>query len=222
MNAGFGRSLWVEGSHLCGLTWLGGRLWYSDAGLEAIVAVDPGTGEVLARLSCPEVRTGLTASASGTRLVQVVGTDKRLRSLDTTTGHIMDEAPNPRPGGELCGLQDTPAGLWTGYKRPPVLELRRHEDHEAILSIAVDEDVADVTVARGFVVFANHPDGRLNVVDPARGRIVQVIPVRGNPTGLTWDGQRFWYCDYAECHLRSVASSLDPPEFLQETPLQGG
>jgi hypothetical protein len=146
----------------------------------------------------------LTVAADTARLLQVVGEDKRLRALDSRTGEVLEEHPNPRPGGELCGLHDTGHGLWTGYQRPPVLDLRRHLDHEPIVSIPVHEDVADMTVALDLVVFANHPDATLNVVDVELGRIVRVIPVAGHPTGLTWDGGRFWYCDYAAGRLRAV------------------
>jgi hypothetical protein len=179
-------------------------LWYSDAALEEIVAVDPETETVERRLPCPGVRTGLTAAAAGTRLVQVVGGDKRLRALDPDSGELLEELPNPRPGGELCGLQDTSAGLWTGYQRPAVLDLRRHGDLEPLVSIPVHEDVADMTVVGDAVVFANHPDARLNVVNVAARRVVGAIPVAANPTGLTWDGERIWYCDYGAGRLRAV------------------
>jgi hypothetical protein len=53
-------------------------------------------------------------------------------------------------------------------------------------------------------VFANHRDGRLNVVHPGLARIVTVVPVAGHPTGLTWDGARLWYCDYGAGRLRAV------------------
>ncbi|HEX8079356.1 MAG TPA: hypothetical protein VF557_04030 [Jatrophihabitans sp.] len=209
----------VEGDQLCGLAWLDGLLWYSDAGLEAITAVDPVNGAVVTRLPCPGVRTGLTAADGGTRLVQVVDGDKRLRVLEPYTGRVFEEYPNPRPGAELCGVHDTPGGMWMGYQDPPVIDLRRHGDHEAILSIEVNEDVADVTVAGGSVIFANHPEARLNVLDPESGRIVRVIPVAGNPTGLTWDGRRLWYCDYSAGQLRAVEVDLDELTAGSEDPV---
>jgi hypothetical protein len=46
-------ALAVEGEQLCGLAWLDGLLWYSDAGLEAIMAVDPVTAAVVTRLAHP-------------------------------------------------------------------------------------------------------------------------------------------------------------------------
>jgi len=160
------------------------------------------------------VRTGLTASAAGIRLVQVVGDDKRLRVLAPDGGDVLEEPPNPRRAGEPCGLQDTSAGLWTGYKRPAVLDLRRHDDLEPLVSIPVREDVADMTVVGDAVVFANHPDARLNVVDVTARRVVRTIAVAANPTGLTWDGERLWYCDYGASRLLAVevdADELIPP-----------
>jgi hypothetical protein len=194
----------VEGRHLCGLAWLDGLLWYSDGTLEEIIAVDPETGEVAERLTCRGVRTGLTAADEGRRLVQVVGGDKRLRALDPRSGEVLEEYPNPRPGAELCGLHDTRDGLWMGYREPPVIDLRRHADQEALVSLSVGDDVADLTVMGDLVVFASHRGRRLNVVDPQLERIVEVIPVAGGPTGLTWDGARLWYCDHATSHLRAV------------------
>ena len=194
----------VQGRHLCGLAWLDGLLWYSDGTLDQIMAVDPETGEVAERLTCRGVRTGLTAADEGRRLVQVVGGDKRLRALDRRSGEVVEEYPNPRPGAELCGLHDTPDGLWMGYQRPPVIDLRRRADQEPLVSLTVRDDVADLTVMHDLVVFASHRGRRLNVVDPRAERIVEVVPVAGSPTGLTWDGTRLWYCDYGTSHLRAV------------------
>jgi len=198
------RALHVPGQHLCGLTWLGDLLWYSDGRLDEIVAINPQTGDVVKRLPCPGVRTGLTAADGGRMLLQVVGGDKRLRALDPSSGDVLGQCPNPRPGGELCGLQATAEGLWTGYRDPPTIDLRRHGDLKSLASFPVTEDVADLTVAGYLVVFANHRDARLNVLDPDTGKIVSVIPVSGAPTGVTWDGSRLWYCDHAGRRLCAV------------------
>lgn len=198
------KAIRVRGRHLCGLTWLDGLLWYSDGTLDRIFGVDPDTGDVAAELECRGVRTGLTAADGGRCLMQVVGGDKRLRALDPRNGELLWEEPNPRPGDELCGIHETPEGLWTGYQRPPVIELRRPGDREPVVSVPVEDDVADLTVMGDRVVFASHVGCRLNVLDPRAGRIVEVVPVSGGPTGLTWDGRRLWYCDYGTSHLRAV------------------
>ena len=41
------REIVVPGQRLCGLTWMDGLLWFSDAGLEQILAIDPESGRTL-------------------------------------------------------------------------------------------------------------------------------------------------------------------------------
>ena len=197
-------SLSVEGEQLCGLAWLDGLLWYSDAGLEAIVAVDPLTGAQATRLPCPQVRPGLAAADGGGQLIRVAGPDRRLRVLDPYTGRQVAEQPNPRPGGQLSGLHDTPGGTWMAFQNLPVLDLRRHADLDTILSIPLAEPVTDVTVAGGALVVADQPAGCLDVLDPETGEVGTRLLVGGHPAGLTWDGHRLWYCDVAGGLLCSV------------------
>ncbi len=196
--------LLVEGDQLCGLAWLDGLLWYSDAALAAITAVDPRTGDRITRLPCPQVRAGLAAADGGGQLIRVAGPDRRLRVLDPYAGREVAEYPNPRPGARLCGLHDTPGGTWMAFGQPPVLDLRRHTDLDTILSIPLDEVVADVTVAGGALVVADQQAGRLNVLDPETGEVGTRLQVAGHPAGLTWDGHRLWYCDFAGGRLCSV------------------
>jgi len=202
-------SLPVEGGQLCGLAWLDGLLWYSDAGLQAIVAVDPLTGARIARLPCPQLRGGLAAADGGAQLIQIVGADRRLRVLDPYTGRQVAEYPNPRPGARLSGLHDTPGGTWMAFRSPSLLDLRRHADLDTILSIAVSADPADVTVAGGALVVADQRAGCLSVLDPETGRVGTRLLVDGSPAALTWDGHRLWFCDAAGGRLCSVEVAPD-------------
>src|SRR5688572_15011826 len=88
------RDIPVAGQRLCGLTWMGQVLWFSDAALEQIFAVDPHNGLVVHKIDCPGVRTGLTTV--GGNLLQVVGPERRLRTIDPETGETVDEVANPR------------------------------------------------------------------------------------------------------------------------------
>ena len=115
----------------------------------------------------------------------------------------------PAAGRRAVRLSRHSRRIVDGVQRPPVLDLRRLSDQEPITSFPVDEDVADVAVVGEFVVFANHRDARVNVVDVERRRIVSSISVAGHPTGLTWDDGRFWYCDYGAGRLRAVAVDLE-------------
>lgn len=193
----------VEGTHLCGLTWWDGLLWYSDADLAQVFAVNPRTAAIVRSIACPDVRTDLTVVDD--HLLQVAGEARQLRVMDPATGATVEELPNPRPGDILCGLESARGGIWLGYKQPQLLELRSWPDLRLIEAIDVSYDVAGVTTVGGFVVFADHPNSRIHFLDRTARQVVATLAVSGNPTGLTPDGLHLWYCDYATSHLRAVS-----------------
>lgn len=194
----------VAGRHLCGLAWMDGLLWYSDADTEDIVAVDPESGRATAHIPCRGVATGLTDVDGGPELIQIVGPDKRLRRIHSGSGAARAEIPNPRPGRALCGIAQRGSEIWLGYRAPGILERRSYPDLELLGSMDLDHDVADVTFVGELVAFADHTAATISVVDPASLRIDVEIDVEGGPTGLTWDGSRLWYCDYTNFLLRGV------------------
>ncbi|WP_089158387.1 hypothetical protein [Micromonospora sp. NBS 11-29] len=195
------RDIPVPARHLCGLVWSGQLLWFSEAEQGRILAVDPGSGVVARQFACPQVRTDLTVHDG--RLVQVVGGDRALRTVDPRTGAVLAETPNPRPGHTLCGLEAGPHGIWFGYEDLRVID-RRAEDGRLLDTIAVTGAVAGITATDRHLVYADHAAGALTVVDPATRREVATYRVDGNPTGVAWDGTRFWYCDYPTSRLRAV------------------
>src|SRR5262249_34471744 len=140
----------------------------------------------------------------GRRLIQVVTPERRLREIDVDSGVTVGEASNPRPDGELCGIENSAAGLWLGYRDKPRLDLRRTQNLELIDTIRVDDDVAGVTVVNQFIAFASHPSAIIHLVDPTAKAVVASVSVPGNPTGLTFDGHRIWYCDYTTVQLRAI------------------
>jgi hypothetical protein len=64
--------------------------------------------------------------------------------------------------------------------------------------------VAGVTVSDNYIAYADYWAGVINLVDSARQQEVATISVNGNPTGLTWDGNWIWYCDYTTLQLRAI------------------
>ena len=192
----------ISGKHLCGLTAQGRLLWFSDAVLEEIIGIDSETGQVVRRIKCPEVRTGLTMLNGN--LLQVVGSKRGLRLIDPNTEKIVQAFPNPRPGLELCGIEAVSTGVWLGYSDPPMLEFRDLQGFDLIKRISVLEPVAGVTAVDRNVAYSSFKTANIHLIDPATPQVVTTIGVKGNPTGLAWDGQRFWYCDYTNLCLRSV------------------
>lgn len=206
--AGTVRDIPVRALKLCGLTWTGQYLWFSEAVSNQIMALDPFTGQVERKISCPGVRTDLTTV--GENLLQVVqlenehGVARALRLLDPETGEILSEMPNPRPGNVLCGLEATRHGLWMGYEDLRVVDLRSIDDLRLIDSIPVAHRAAGVTVSDSYLAYADYAAALINLFDIERGREVASISVAGNPTGITWDGSRIWYCDYTTLQLRAI------------------
>jgi hypothetical protein len=201
-EAGSVRDIPVNAAELCGLTWSGEFLWFSDAAFQQIQAIDPQSGEVVQKLECPGVQTDLT-TVDGL-LVQVVTPDRKLRMIDPQDGATVREWDNPCPGAELCGLEATGSGIWIGYEQPAMLEFRRRSDFELLERLSVSRPVAGVTATDRFVAFAEHAASEVHILDPTTGRIMVSIGVNGHPTGMTWDGARLWYCDYASVQLRAI------------------
>lgn len=202
MAAGSVRDIPVRALKLCGLTWSGECLWFSEAVSNQIMALAPMTGEVRQRVPCADVRTDLTTMDGN--LVQIAGPDRVLRTLDPETGDVLAERPNPRPGALLCGLEATRHGLWLGYEDLRVVDLRDPDDLRLIRSYPVRSPVAGVTVSDGFLAYADHRAATLNLLDLQRGAELAAVSVAGNPTGITWDGTLIWYCDYTTLQLRAV------------------
>jgi len=200
--AGSVRDIPVNALKLCGLTWTGQYLWFSDAVLNQIMAVDITTGQVQRRISCPDVRTDLTTL--GGNLIQIAGEKRVLRVIDPATGDIVADLPNPRPGHVLCGIEATRHGLWLGYEDLKLIDLRTPEDLDLIERYPVRHAVAGVTVSDSYLVYADYRGGSVNLLDLAQGAEVASISVNGNPTGTAWDGSRIWYCDYATFQLRAI------------------
>ncbi|GLY49764.1 hypothetical protein [Lentzea sp. NBRC 102530] len=202
MSLGTVRDIPVRALKLCGLTWSGEFLWFSEAVSNQIMALDPVTGSVERRIPCPGVRTDLTTLAGN--LVQVVGDRRDLRVIDPASGDTVLEMPNPRPGHVLCGLEATKDGIWLGYEDLRVLDLRSAQSGELLDTIPIPRAVAGLTVSDRFLVYAEHQAGTINLIDVALRRQVASYDVAGNPTGITWDGSRIWYCDYTTLQLRAI------------------
>jgi hypothetical protein len=68
----------------------------------------------------------------------------------------------------------------------------------------VDAPVAGVTLTGACVAFAVYETSTIHILDLVRASTVMKLQVPGNPTGLGFDGYRFWYCDYRNVRLRAI------------------
>jgi streptogramin lyase len=190
------RELPAPGRHLCGLAWDGEALWHSDAGTETIYRLDPTDGRVLRELPCPAVRTCLSWDG---RLWQVAGRPKALRCLDPETGEVLGELP--LPSEDCCGIEVDGDEFWVSWVEGERIERRHLSDGAFIAAFPAERRVAGITFALGLLWYAVDEHGIVVAVEAATGRERLRERVEGTPTGLTWDGKRLWYADFAGARL---------------------
>ncbi|OOC53343.1 MULTISPECIES: NHL repeat-containing protein [Nocardiopsis] len=200
--AGIVRDLPVNALTPCGLTWFGQFLWFSEGFTRRISAVDPHSGEVVHQISCDDMSTDLTTLRGG--LLQIVGEDDRLRLLDPGNGATLDEAPNPRPGHAVTGIEAGREGIWMSYGDLGVLDFRSLDGLALLETVSVGGHPTGVTVSDGFVAYADHQRSRLTLLDVNGHHRRLAVSVWGRPSALTWDGRLHWYCDYDTLQLRAV------------------
>lgn len=190
--------------YMCGLTWDGTRLWHSDQDAEMIYAVDPREGAVVRQFPCRQVRADL--AFDGTRLLQVGGRPKQLVLVDPTTGEVVGTKPVPPASGRLTGTELGPEGIWLVLRGPTVVQLRDYASMDVTQEHpALGESPSGLTYAAGVVVYGDFDDGVLRAMDARTGAHLGQVAVPGRPTGITWDGERLWYCDFPARSFRSLA-----------------
>ena len=199
------RSIPAPAGYRCGLTWDGARLWHSDQDAGRIWALDPATGGVLRSIDSGWVRADL-AYYDGL-LCQVGGRPKRIVLIDPDTGRVVGQKQVLPASGRLCGIEVGPEGMWMCLRSPSVLQLRDLETMTVQVEFPIEGAPSGATYAHGIVVYGEFETGQLRAVDTATGELLETRQVVGHPTGMTWDGEHVWYCDFAARACKAV--SLD-------------
>jgi len=193
-------------AYMCGLTWDGTRLWYSDQDQQTIYAIDSRDGTVSKQFRCPHVRADL--AFDGTHLLQVGGRPKQLVRVDPESGEIVGMTPVEPASGRLTGVEMGPEGIWMLLRAPMVVQLRDYATMEVRQEFpAYGESPSGLTYAGGTIVYGDFDDGVLRAMDPRTGTPLGETPVPGRPTGLTWDGENVWYCDFPGRSFRALSLS---------------
>jgi hypothetical protein len=199
-------SIPAPATYLCGLTWDGEYLWHSDQEAKRIWALDRNDGAVVRSFHCGWVRADL--AFDGSMLCQVGGRPKRLVLVDRESGAVTGIVRVEPSSGRVTGAAMGPDGMWMCLRDPMVLQLRDYPALEIVREYPVPGvQPSGLTYAHGFVLYGEFPTGFVHAVDAASGRHVATTPVKGRPTGMTWDGERVWYCDFASRLVR--ATELD-------------
>lgn len=201
--ASISRTLPGPAEYMCGLTWDGTHLWHSDQDAKKIYSIDPSDGAVLRAFDCALVRADL--AHDGTRIGQIGGRPKRIVLIDQTTGDTVGSKQVLPASGRLTGTEYGPEGLWMCLRGPTVVQLRNRESMDVLREYPVwGSSPSGLTCADGIIVYGDFDDAVLHALDPDTGTHLGSAWVPGRPTGLTWDGERLWYCDFPARSFRAI------------------
>ena len=190
------------GRHLCGLAWDGTHLWHSDGDTHSLYRLDRETGRIIAKLYCPEVRTGL--AFEGGRLWQVAGHPKRIRVIRTQDGQTDREIPLGSNAELVCGLAVQGDSYWIGPESKGFVEqyflgslkpFRRYGPLASGDGIALVGSSLWVTSCRDCALIRFDLE---TATETARYSLI------GNPTGMCFDGSMFWYNDFRNKRISAV------------------
>jgi outer membrane protein assembly factor BamB len=196
----------APGVHLCGLAWNGTHLWYSDGDTHTLYRLEAQTGQVLTTLRCPDVRTGL--AYDGHFLWQVAGHPKRIRIIDPQHGHPQSEIALGTNAESVCGLLVQSESYWTGPEVEAEIEEYSRSTHQLLRQMGPVASGDGMAVVGSQLWYTSYKESALIALDLATGREVKRHRLGGQPTGMCWDGQQFWYNDYTHKYICAVRPEL--------------
>jgi glutamine cyclotransferase len=194
-------------SHLCGLAWVDGCLWYSDGKESTLYKLDPGNGETLAVHRIPDVNASL--SYDGGCLWQVTGEGrlagpKSVTRIDPGSGAVLEVIGLGEDSMYVAGVEVRGDKVWVGLEQRGRLQQRRLYTNEVLRDFSAEPRIAGIAAADGSFFYCEFDQRHLVEVDPGTGGELARYRLEGNPTGLTWDGGYVWYNDYSGKKIRKV------------------
>lgn len=198
------RSLPAPGTDLCGMAWDGQHLWHSDAGTQRIYRLNPAGGEVDRELECPDVRTDMSWDPVTGRIWQIAGRPKRIRVIDSTDGAVVDEIDLGAEAERACGLLVLETEYWIGYKDLGRVQLFSRRKHTALTQLPALPHVDGLAWKDGALWYTSFGQQVLVAIDPGTGKELVRHRLPGDPTGMTCDGELFWFSDYANGRICAV------------------
>jgi YVTN family beta-propeller protein len=177
----------LNGPH--GLTFVGGKLWFTAEGAKAIARLDPATGKIEWIMGTGQDRT---------HMLFVTAAQKRIYTTNVASGTVsvfeekpMTFTPPPMPVGNAGGpRQGMPPGPPPGMGGPGGQPRMNWE--QTVISAGPGDEGFDVTPDGRELWTANAQDGTISVIDTAEKKSVATLQagVQGaNRLKFTLDGK---------------------------------
>lgn len=171
----------LRGPH--GLTFVGGKAWFTAEAAKAIGRVDPSTMKVDWILGTGQDRTHMVwVSADEKRIVTSNVSSATISVIEQVERRNPGPPPGAGPGGPPPGAPPRPP------MGPPVAEW-----HETVVPVGRGSEGFDVSPDGKEIWVANAGDGTISIVDAAQKKVIETLQanVRGaNRLKFTLDGKR--------------------------------
>jgi DNA-binding beta-propeller fold protein YncE len=175
----------LRGPH--GLTFVGGKLWFTAEGAKVIGSYDPAANKIDWVLGTGQNRTHMIFVADDTKwMVTSNVASASMTFVEKTTGR--PGGPGPGPGGPPPGQGGGPGGPPPGGPTGPP----RADWNETVVAVGRGAEGFDVSPDGKELWAANAQDGTISIVDIANKKVVQTLDanVKGaNRLKFTPDGK---------------------------------
>jgi len=175
----------LRGPH--GLTFAGGKLWFTAEGAKVIGSYDPATSKIDWVLGTGQNRTHMIFVADDLKwMVTSNVSSASMTFIEKTTGR--PGGPGPGPGGPPPGQGGGPGGPPPGGPMGPP----RADWNETVVAVGRGAEGFDVSPDGKELWAANAQDGTISIIDIASRKVVQTLDanVKGaNRLKFTPDGK---------------------------------
>lgn len=168
----------------------GEHVWFATG--QALVALDPGTGNVVRRL---EVAADAGTAFDGRHIYQLA--DERIHKIDAATGKEVGSIPAPGKGKD-SGLTWAEGTLWVGQYRDRTILQIDPESGDVLRTITCNRFVTGVTFVDGEMWHGTWEgdESDLRRIDPESGEVLDQLqmPAGTGVSGLESDGSDLFFC----------------------------
>ena len=171
----------LNGPH--GLTFVGGKVWFTAEGAKAIGRFDPAAGKVDWILGTGQNRTHMIYVAPDQQFIITTNVSSGTVSLMRLEELKMGPPPGP-PAGAAPNQRTGP---------PPNMRMHRKDWNETVVKVGNGSEGFDISPDGREIWVANAQDGTISIIDPAKNVVIETLQANvrsANRLKFTPDGSR--------------------------------